>query len=155
MNRETLFWTAIKLPEPARERFIEEACPDREVREWLQRMVENYREGDSFLEDPPAFDEAATTVAGPAHSPEIVSSPFPQIPGCEIERVLGEGGMGVVYKARQAGLERPAAVKLLKVRGALGDDELAERFRREAKSMARLNHPNIVSIYDSGQTVLG
>lgn len=65
-----------------------------------------------------------------------------------IERI-GQGGMGVVYRARQHGLERDVAIKLLAA-GPWASEEFVARFRREAKSAARMQHPNIVEIYEFG-----
>lgn len=74
--------------------------------------------------------------------------------GYVVTGVLGRGGMGAVYQGVQTSLERPVAIKLLPPE--LGyDPEFEARFRREAKSMARLNHPNIVQIYDFGTTGSG
>jgi serine/threonine protein kinase len=67
----------------------------------------------------------------------------------KIQNVIGEGGMGVVYRARQLGIERPVAVKVLR-HGLSASQEHVHRFRREAVSLGRLQHPNIVSIYDFG-----
>jgi predicted Ser/Thr protein kinase len=66
-----------------------------------------------------------------------------------IERI-GEGGMGVVYRARQRGLERDVAIKLLAA-GPGASPAFVERFRREARSAARMQHPNIVEIYEFGR----
>ncbi len=66
-------------------------------------------------------------------------------------RVLGRGGMGVVFQARQIGLNRLVAIKLL-AQEISANPAFAERFRQEAQAMARLNHPNIISVYDFGQT---
>ncbi|MCW8128817.1 MAG: serine/threonine protein kinase [Planctomycetota bacterium] len=70
--------------------------------------------------------------------------------GLEIERKLGAGGMGVVYKARQANLERSVAIKVLP-RALSEDPEFTLRFMREARALAALNHPNIVAVYDFGE----
>ncbi len=70
----------------------------------------------------------------------------------EVLELLGAGGMGAVYSARQKKLDRIVALKV--VRPDISDsdsEEFAQRFEREAKALARLNHPNIVSIYDFGQ----
>lgn len=64
-----------------------------------------------------------------------------------IEAELGRGGMGVVYRAHQPSLERTVAIKLLST-DLIGDPDGVRRFRLEAKSVAKLNHPNIVQVYD-------
>jgi hypothetical protein len=67
-----------------------------------------------------------------------------------IERVLGRGGMGIVYQARQLSLDRPVALKLMSP--TLGDDPiLLARFRREALAQAAIDHPNIVPVYEAGE----
>jgi tRNA A-37 threonylcarbamoyl transferase component Bud32 len=67
----------------------------------------------------------------------------------ELGEVLGRGGMATVYRATDTVLDRSVAVKLLAARYA-GDERFVERFRREAQASARLNHPNIVSVFDTG-----
>ena len=80
-------------------------------------------------------------------APEAVALAFPHL---EILELLGRGGMGVVYKARQRQLDRFVALKLLPP--ALGaDPAFAERFQREAKFLAKLHHPHIVNVHDFGQ----
>ncbi len=75
---------------------------------------------------------------------------YPEIPGYEIRGVLGRGGMGIVYRAWQAELKRPVALKML-IAGALASPDAAARFRVEVEAMARLRHPNIVQIHGVGQ----
>jgi serine/threonine-protein kinase len=72
------------------------------------------------------------------------------VPGYEIERVLGHGGMGVVYKARHLALKRTVALKMVLAGGHAGPRQLA-RFRLEAEAVARLQHPNIVQIHQVGE----
>jgi eukaryotic-like serine/threonine-protein kinase len=67
----------------------------------------------------------------------------------EVEGVLGQGGMAKVFKGRDKVLGRPVAVKVLSPQFA-GDDQFVTRFRREAQAAAALNHPNIVSVFDTG-----
>ena len=75
----------------------------------------------------------------------------PQFPQLEILELLGMGGMGMVYKARQPKLDRFVALKILPLESAQ-HPYFAERFNREAKALAKLNHPGIVDVYDFGQT---
>ncbi len=81
-------------------------------------------------------------------APTELAKQFPQL---DIIELLGQGGMGAVYKARQKQLERLVALKILPPE--VGRTEaFAERFAREARSLAKLSHPRIVSIYDFGHT---
>jgi serine/threonine protein kinase len=75
---------------------------------------------------------------------------WPSIPGLELVSVLGSGGMGVVFKARQAKLDRDVAVKFLRDahRAVSGK---RERFLQEARAVARLQHPNLVQLYEFGE----
>jgi tRNA A-37 threonylcarbamoyl transferase component Bud32 len=75
----------------------------------------------------------------------------PHFPGLVIEDVLGRGGMGVVYKARHKALDREVALKVLPERVA-ADRAFADRFQREARALAKLQHPNIVAVHDFGVT---
>jgi tRNA A-37 threonylcarbamoyl transferase component Bud32 len=83
-----------------------------------------------------------------APDPAQLAAQFPQL---EIIELLGMGGMGMVYKARQPRLDRIVALKILPVESQQ-HPSFAERFSREAKALAKLNHPGIVNIYDFGQT---
>ena len=95
-----------------------------------------------------ATEPSAEAVREPAAVPGIVELAvhFPQL---EIVDLLGRGGMGWVYKARQKNLDRVVALKVLPPEVGR-DPAFAERFQREARALARLNHPNIVAIYDFG-----
>ncbi len=73
-----------------------------------------------------------------------------EFPGLEIQHLVGHGGMGAVYQARQINLDRLVALKILSPR--LGSDPaFAERFLREAQTLAKLSHPNIVTVFDFGR----
>ncbi len=124
------------------------------------------------MSDAPAPDRTVsgcTRCGGPLHgnttgmcplctagATAATAAPEPPLPegtvfrGLVIEGVLGKGGMGVVYKARQPGLDRHVAVKILP-KALSADPEFVKRFLREGKAMASLTHPNIVAIYDFGQ----
>lgn len=81
-------------------------------------------------------------------------APLPTIDGYEILSELGRGGMGVVFTARHLGLNRLVAVKMLPAAHFITDDS-RQRFRREAQAIGRLHHPNIVQIFDFGETSSG
>ena len=78
------------------------------------------------------------------------AAPWARLANLELHEEIGRGGMGVVYRARQAGLERTVAVKVL-LRARFAGAEERERFHREARAAARLKHPGIVGIFDIGE----
>jgi tRNA A-37 threonylcarbamoyl transferase component Bud32 len=82
--------------------------------------------------------------------PETLAGYFPQL---QILELLGHGGMGAVYKARQANLDRLVALKIIRPESA-DDPAFAERFNREARTLARLNHPHIVAVHDFGKVAV-
>jgi len=87
---------------------------------------------------------------GRAFSPPTVEDLGRLFPQLEVLELIGHGGMGAVYKARQKDLDRLVALKVLPARAGI-DAGFAERFTREARALARLNHPNIVAVYEFGQ----
>jgi serine/threonine protein kinase len=94
-------------------------------------------------------DTATQPESAPFQPPSVeeVARLFPQL---EIVGFLGKGGMGAVYQARQPALDRLVALKILPPQAG-GGTGFAERFNREARALARLNHPNIVGVYEFGQ----
>jgi Protein kinase domain len=73
-----------------------------------------------------------------------------ELAGCRIEEVLGTGGMGVIYRATDLRLGRPVALKLISADGA-SDPTLRERFEREARLTASIDHPNVIPVYGAGE----
>jgi serine/threonine protein kinase len=105
----------------------------------------------AFPETPPASE---ATSAFPAAAPQGAQLPpeLAEHPRYRIVEVLGQGGMGTVYKAQHRLMERLVALKVID-RGLTGNPAVVERFRREVKAAAQLNHPNIVHAYDAEQAM--
>jgi WD40 repeat protein len=98
--------------------------------------------------EPPTVEDAVTgpPLAGPIRHADTA----PGVPGYTIEGALGRGGMGVVYKATHLKLKRTVALKMVLAGGHAGEQERA-RFKAEAEAVARLQHPNIVQVFEVGE----
>ncbi|VTT98861.1 serine threonine protein kinase : Tetratricopeptide repeat protein,protein kinase family protein OS=Singulisphaera acidiphila (strain ATCC BAA-1392 / DSM 18658 / VKM B-2454 / MOB10) GN=Sinac_4434 PE=3 SV=1: Pkinase: TPR_1 [Gemmataceae bacterium] len=113
------------------------------VRERWQRVVRTRAElDDLFPPEPESTSDSRTPTE---------DVPFPDIPGYDIESVLGAGGMGVVFRARHLRLNRVVALKMA-LAGAYAGARERERFQREAEAIAALRHPNVVQIHDVGDS---
>jgi eukaryotic-like serine/threonine-protein kinase len=119
-------------------------CPELlpRVRTRLQRLRRLEEEVGVLF--PPSSDAQGVTLPT-----TLLSAELPHIGGYEVQRVLGRGGMGVVYAARHLRLNRSVALKMLLAGPYAGPEELA-RFLREAQAIAGLHHPNVVPLYDVG-----
>jgi eukaryotic-like serine/threonine-protein kinase len=100
----------------------------------------------SYAVDPNLLEQESTLL--PRNPPR--DSQFPHFPGYEILDVLGKGGMGIVYRARQTRLDRFVALKMI-LRGANAEPEDLMRFEAEARAVAAIEHANIVRIFEIGE----
>ena len=118
------------------------SCPELlpEVRRRLQKIDRLQGELDALFPASTAHGNGPPPLPPPACG-------LPQIPGYELQGVLGQGGVGIVYRAFHQRLQRPVAVKML-LAGAHAQQADRSRFQREAEAVAALRHPNIVQIYD-------
>ena len=137
---EGLFHAALERPQEQRQKWLDGACNgDAELRRQVELLLSNEGRAESFLERPAIEDLTVTrTAAG-----SLLGRKFGPY---EIVSPLGAGGMGEVYRAHDSKLGRDVAIKTLPSEFA-GDPERLARFRREARTLASLNHPNIAAIY--------
>ncbi len=136
-----LFESAIEKDAGSRAAFLDEACQsDPELRKEVQVLLESYG-ADSFLEKPvyAAVPELFQSESGGSMIGQ-------RIGGYEITGKVGQGGMGIVYMARDNRLDRLVAIKMLAPKYT-SDPQFRERLRREARAAARLSHPGIATVY--------
>ena len=126
---ETLYHAALACKPPERSRLL--AAADPEVRHEVELMLQ--QEG-SLFDHPPWEDVPGAGAIMDRY---------------QIEERIGQGGMGVVYRARDTRLNRPVAIKFLS--DELADAAARRRFQREAQMASSLNHPHILTVYDAGE----
>jgi serine/threonine-protein kinase len=128
----------------------EEVCGD--CPELLPEVRRRWRQMRALKADLDAMFPTPTPDRGPGDDtavPWLTGAGLPQIPGYEVEALLGRGGMGLVYKARHLRLNRNVALKML-ITGAYAAPHERERFQREAETVASLRHAHIVQVHDVG-----
>jgi predicted ATPase/serine/threonine protein kinase len=134
---------ALRLASPERQSYLDASCgADADLRRELESLIASYDDaGSSFL----AADAAEVLQLTP---PRALSGT--KLGSYELIELLGAGGMGEVYRARDVRLDRIVAIKILPAAFS-ADHERLHRFEQEARSASALNHPNIVTIYELGQ----
>jgi serine/threonine protein kinase len=139
--------SALELEPGRREAYLKEACAGDES---LLKEVESLLAQQSEAEG--VFDSPALDVAARALAEEKETEPHPVLVGRTLQHYhivekIGEGGMGVVYRARDERLKRDVAIKVLPPE-LVTDPERKKRFIQEARAVSALSHPNIVTIFD-------
>jgi tetratricopeptide (TPR) repeat protein len=152
-----LFDQAADLPPADQKGFLDASCPDEpDLRARVEHLLAcdarlRAQEGvRGVLDSPLVRSPPKATDPGEDTPATLVTPrpPLPSVPGYTLVRELGRGGMGVVYLAQQLRLNRSVAVKMPPV--GLGDEEWL-RFRTEAEAAARLQHPHIVQVHETGE----
>jgi len=156
MNQAALNrWTTVKrihqsaldLDPSARAAFVDASCGgDEALRREVESLLTYASEAESFLERPAV--DIAPTPPGESHEARLVGR---TISHYQVLSLLGAGGMGAVYLARDPRLDRTVALKILPGELAADADRM-RRFTREAKAASALNHPNVATIHDVGES---
>ena len=145
-NLKEIFHAATALPPKKREAYLDEACDgDLSLRRRVEALLQSHEETGNFV-DTPAYQAAA----------EMLIDGLELMPGTTVAHYtilsfLGEGGMGRVYLAEDTKLHRKVSLKFLSSNFE-HDHERMRRFEQEARAISTLNHPNIVTIHEIGET---
>jgi serine/threonine-protein kinase len=145
---DELFHAALERGTERRAAFLAEACDgDDELRHELESMLAHHEQAENFIERP-AYAVAAETVVDDDPSEELVGKALGPY---RVISLLGEGGMGLVYLAFDEALQRKVALKFLPPEFT-SDKRRVQRFRLEARATSALNHPNILTVHEIGET---
>ena len=137
-----LYHSVLKLPENERATFLKKHAPSEDVRLEVESLLAHEGVGEQLLESP-ALEVASKMTAD--ENPVLMTGRT--LGHYRVADLLGKGGMGEVYLAKDLRLGRDVAIKVLPQDFAKNEDRVA-RFQREAKLLASLNHPHICTIYD-------
>ncbi len=141
---ERIFQSALDLPAERRPEFLDGACgDDAEFRAEVESLLAAHQDAGAFIEEP------AGDVATALLQQKGIFTPGCLVHQYRIQKLIGAGGMGEVYRARDTRLGRDVALKLLPSTAATDADRL-RRFEQEACAAGALNHPNILVVHDIG-----
>ncbi len=153
-DAEALFKAALERAPEERDAFLAQAAAgDPELRNEVGSLLAHFEAAGTFLEKPPLTAPTEPTDAFPAGQPAACGLRGRRIGSYEILDLLAEGGMGVVYLARQNHPPRRVALKLL--RPVLATPAMLRRFEQEADVLGRLQHPGIAQILEAGTAETG
>ena len=147
---DALLEEALAQPPDQREAFVTEASNDNaELRDEVLSLLKAQEQVANFMERS-AMKVAAEQLAQDSNLTTYFSLIGKELANYKIEKLLGAGGMGEVYLARDTKLKRPVALKILPWH-FVADAERATRFRTEARALSSLNHPNLITVYEVGE----
>src|SRR2546426_3235073 len=142
---QQVFDAALQRPPEKRKEFLEQECgSNQELRREVESLLAAHDESGSFMAEP-----AVAGMAEALHRATTRFQPGDTVGAYKVLDLVGRGGMGEVYRARDTRLKRDVAIKVLPQAFA-ADRERLRRFEQEARSAAALNHPNIISVHDMG-----
>src|SRR5437667_6156840 len=142
---QQLFDAALQHSPEKRQEFLEQACgSNQEVRREVESLLAAHDQSGSFMAEP-----ALAGMAEVLHRATSRFQPGDTVGAYKVLDLVGRGGMGEVYRARDTRLKRDVAIKVLP-QAFSADRERLRRFEQEARSAAALNHPNIISVHDMG-----
>jgi serine/threonine protein kinase/tetratricopeptide (TPR) repeat protein len=146
---EELFHRVVELSAEEREAFLDEHCPDGEIRAKVEQLLAlDEKDGD------PLETLKKGLLGGVGLGPPSPHSPGDRVGPYRLVRQIGEGGMGVVFEAEQdEPVRRRVALKLIK--WGMDTAQVVARFESERQTLALMNHPNIARVYDAGATQEG
>ncbi len=150
MNPDEIFMEAVEIPAGnERREFIARRCPDAVCAAEVESLLNAHDNAGGFLIEP--FVNLSKPATQLVSFSELTEKPGLRLGRYEVIRPLGVGGMGEVYLARDTQLQRDVAVKILSTVHTKDLDWLS-RFDREAKAAGAINHPNILTVYEIGQS---
>ncbi len=145
---EEIYHASLEIEPEKQALFLEKECgEDKELKKEIEALL-YFEENPIGLIDTPPEDLAAEIFSHKEDSQDLINKTIGRY---KVEKILGEGGMGTVFLAKDGHLARNVAVKVLSAE-IFTDKNHIQRFKQEARAVSKLNHPNILTVYEIGQT---